>query len=363
MTSKIINISDDQYYRDFSDEAEAIGDVLSDKNILGIFIDAPKKVDGVLRDRLPILAVEHRTFDQGGKANFAKHATVIGIDHERNIAYANKAIEQEDNYVARAPVSLPGEPLETPEGSYAKYEVFDARTRLGFPWRAGRYSFYVALQDQIFGPLNTEITFPKGTGADQSGRAANAGAMSQLMSPLPGDPLPNYRALKESPSSPSALGIALTVALTNTLRNDTAIPLYGAFCLKPLVSEQLTPDAWRARIEAQSRDDKNVQAWLQTNRDEKLKQLEAAPSSVIPITLVILGSIDGFVTRFTVYAPSYSAVGSDGAVRGHFALDLLRIPGMRKTAQTYYIYALSGEVMEKPVVVVEIEAMPGSASF
>jgi len=352
MTSKVINISDDQYFHDFSDQIGAIEQELSRQNHLGIFVDGPKIIDGAAHDRLPILAIEHRTFEEGGKANFAKHAAVIGIDLDRNIVYANKAVEQEDNFIEEAPASLPGEALETPKGSYAKYEVFDARTRLGFPWRAGNYRFFVALQHQVFEPLNTVIALANDAGTQRTGGTA----LPTLISPLPEEPLPSFRSQKDSPQSPNAPGIAVTVAPTITLRGDATAPLYAAFSLKPLPSELVTPEEWRARVDEHSRQNKIVQNWLQTDHNERVKQLAITPSATIPITLVVLGSIDGFITSFTIRAPSYARIAADGTVRGNFALDLLRVPGIPKTAQTYYIYAVSGEILEKPVITEFVKA-------
>jgi hypothetical protein len=71
---------------------------------------------------------------------------------------------------------------------------------------------------------------------------------------------------------------------------------------------------------------------------------------VLAVSLLIVGADEAIPTVVRLLVPSTDRVPGAGAeVSGHFAVDLLELPGMPRVGQTYFVYALHGEHLAGPV--------------
>jgi hypothetical protein len=132
----------------------------------------------------------------------------------------------------------------------------------------------------------------------------------------PAQPLPSFRREDNSPDIPVEPGIALSVARVSVFAPGTRCVLAGSFRLA-IYPQQLV-------------------------RPPRLDE------AIVPITLLLTGSVDPDPKIVRLFVPSYEPVKSvDGGpvAVGYFAFDLCRMTNLLVTPQTWFIYAFSGEVM------------------
>ena len=75
-------------------------------------------------------------------------------------------------------------------------------------------------------------------------------------------------------------------------------------------------------------------------------------TAIVPITLLLTGSVDRSPQVIRLRVPSYTPVTTEGAqtvATGHFTLDLWQMANLGVTPQTFFIYAFSGPLMIGPV--------------
>ena len=360
MKNKVINISDDEYFSDFSHRVNAIKQDLSQQNIRGIFVDGPQKVDGTLHTHLPILVIEHRRFSEGDQSNFTKNAVLIGTDLTRNITYANSAIELKEGFLKEEPVTLPGAPHSVPKGTYATYYVADVRSRLGLPWLAGKYAFYIGLQDKIYNTVYSEIFFNKNTpqlSTSQLPYTTRPVTPFDIF-PLPEDDLLNFSRRKNSPELPTGKGVTISLGERNELKKSDDIPLFGSFKLSPKPHEVVNADDWKHAVEEISKisktsdtESKTLRDWLVADQAQRMVFIEKIPTALVPITLIVSSSEDGFITSYSITIPTYENISDQDTVSGHFSVNFSQIPFLSKKKQTYFVTVASNEGLEKPLVV------------
>jgi hypothetical protein len=81
---------------------------------------------------------------------------------------------------------------------------------------------------------------------------------------------------------------------------------------------------------------------------------EIKPTAIVTVNLLILGADDGHIATVALHVPVYGPISwepPDGElplVTGFFDLNLLRMPGISRTPQTYFLFAFSGDLMAGP---------------
>ena len=76
-------------------------------------------------------------------------------------------------------------------------------------------------------------------------------------------------------------------------------------------------------------------------------------TAVIPITLLLIGNIETGPWTIELRVPTFDPIPGGVAgtvVAGAFEIDLLSLPQMPRVPQTYFLRAISGEVITEPAM-------------
>ncbi|MCC7536349.1 MAG: hypothetical protein IT379_09055 [Deltaproteobacteria bacterium] len=310
-----------------------LDDRLSDAGFVGLRIAAPRLVPLGVRETFPLVVYHSATFEARRDASVEDQGAVVAVELLSNRTYAREPLLQRPERVkpTRVPPASPA-----PRGLIAQILVTELRERLGLPWTRGRYLVTALLRDEVSNRLVVEVDrSPVAHRDEEVERYLAAQRIERAPKdawPTPGDPYPHYRREPAHPPTPSDVGIAMTADRVSVRREGGAVPgsalgrcvVRGSFRL-PVLPHEVMPPAT-----ARSAGDR--------------------PTALVGIGLVILGSeeADPFVLQLRV--PSYDPIGPTArVVTGHFALDLLAMDEMPERAQTYFLYAFSGEEMAGPI--------------
>jgi len=334
MSGITIDYDDDQYYDDPFGGVAAVETRMEDEDFDGMVLGGPKFVDLKARDHVNLLAFRQTSIDEDADTPFDDHAVLVGVDLTRNRVWAGSAARMEENQI---PDTKKRDPMP---GTTFGYHLVNATGMLGMPWKPGQYLFTLLLRDQVTNRVEVEVGFP-GTGYQDEEVIKFVESQRPVMEaawPVPRaeSPFPTYERRDESPAVPDEPGIALSVSRVNVLKDGLVLPLYGSFRLALLTHEIVPP------VES-----------LNLTPEELEEQPVPRPMALVPVSLVIMGSEQGFITSTTIMAPIYEPVDpkAEGQiVTGHFALDMMRIRGMIQQGQTYFVYAVSGSILEPAVL-------------
>jgi hypothetical protein len=148
--------------------------------------------------------------------------------------------------------------------------------------------------------------------------------------PEPGDEIPTYQQQEASPELPAEPGLALAVERVSPLLPEARCPLRGSFRLPVRTCHIVKPE----------------------EGGEGGELPEEAPTAVVPINLLLTGSVDPTPQVVKLGVPSYTpleTVGDDTLATGYFTVDLCTLVDVTTTPQTYFIYAFTGEFMCGPL--------------
>lgn len=306
---------------------------LSEARFTGLRIAAPRLVPLGVRDTFPLVAYHSATFEERRSASFRDQGAVVAVDLLANLTYVREPILDKPERV-RARVDPPTTPA--PPGLISQIFVTELRERLMLPWTKARYLVTALLRDRVSNRLVVEVDRPPGAYRDEEvERFLEAQRIERAHKdpwPEPGTPYPHFHREPAHPAVPLGIGISLIADRVSVRREEGALAgsaigrceVRGSFRLPVLPHEVLEPTPGATGPQ---------------------------PTALVGIGLVILGAdeADPFVLRLRV--PSYSVDPTAGqpVVTGHFALDLLAMDEMPERAQTYFLYAFSGEEMAGPV--------------
>ncbi|MCC7536816.1 MAG: hypothetical protein IT379_11410 [Deltaproteobacteria bacterium] len=323
----------------------ALDDRLSDEGFTGLRIAAPRLVPLGVRETVPLLVYHSATFEERRRSSFDDHGAIVAIDVLSNVTYARSPVEHDGEEVKprRDPPTKPA-----PKGLTSQLFVTDLRDRLRLPWTRARYVVVALLRDQMSNRLVIEVDRPPGTFRDEEVErfleAQRVERADKDVWPEPGNPYPHFRREPAHPSVPQSVGISLVADRVSVRRPEGALPgsafgrcvVRASFRLPVLPHELLATSGESAP--------------------------GAAPTALVRIGLVILGADDGNPLVLRLRVPSFDPIvgGGQPVVTGHFALDLLAMDEMPERAQTYFVYAFSGEEMAGPVpaAVVDEASLP-----
>ncbi|HKP98658.1 MAG TPA: hypothetical protein VJ385_23205, partial [Fibrobacteria bacterium] len=132
-----------------------------------------------------------------------------------------------------------------------------------------------------------------------------------------------------SPDIPAETGIALSVQRVTVMRPDRPCVLNGSFRLP---ARALSPASAPA-----------------SGRDSRAQ----APAAIVSIGLLLTGSVNASPVVLNLNVPSHAPleqVGEETFATGYFTLDLCAHAPLAGVAQTYFLYAFSGEVTAGPAL-------------
>ncbi|MCB9761300.1 MAG: hypothetical protein H6739_15770 [Alphaproteobacteria bacterium] len=307
-------LTDAEYWDAPSDEPVRLMRALGQQGAEGVFLGLPARVPLEERQTLPLLTVCHGPAQTPIAWRLAQRGVVVVVDPEARLVLAGRV----------SPSPPPGPPGASPRtGTTMTRERIDLRAHLGLPWRPSRLRVCVLQRDQRTPWVETELV-PSGRRFQDPEIARHLALLKARMvprevDPLPGDPLPRYTADEDALAVPDTPGLALSADRVVVLEPGARCVLRGAF-----------------RVAARPQ--------------ELLPVGEAGqPTAIVGVTLVVIGADTPEPVTLRLRVPCFDAVDpEDPEVTGHFAMDLLAYPGLRKTPQTRFVYGFCGEHVGGP---------------
>lgn len=302
----------------------------------GILADAPRRVFTDLRKTLPAGIYHHGTARELANVSFVKHGALVLASESENRIYAASGRAVAANNPQR------GRKLTDPDliGDAAMSVAYSAELRscTGMSWRTGHYVLMAIIRDKVSNKVPVELMRTAGAYDDPAvrnyERELRARRNPPMIDPLPGSPLPSYRESPLSPELTEDACLLLEPQRIVDLKRDPRAILRGAFRTTAMPEEILKPDYLSP-------------LYLEKPREQK-------PTAIVAVNLLILGSDDGSLVTLTLHVPVYEAISwtpPDGelpAVTGFFNLNLLRLPGVSRSPQTYFLFAFRGALMSGP---------------
>jgi hypothetical protein len=328
MANGELGLRDDEFWGDYTRTGDEVLERLSERDFLGLVIDAPAVVAIDARATAPVVGWWIRTFREDRLFDAASQTVMCAVDLSTNEVRAGLALD-----TGKTPAEPPPPSDEDPgEGKLMEMIEADARSQVGLPWRPGRHAVTLLLQDKVSNTVTLQLVE-----ADvELGAVPPPETLPAPRAwPATGEvPWPSYQATPESPPLPDAVGINLAGGEVTVGGDDEPCLLRGSFRLPVLPHEHNRPP----------------------DRDEGASPegYEPAATAVVGIAIVLTGSdaVGPFMVPLRV--PSYTAYDAeqgDMPVTGYFTVDLLRMPSMPRSPMTYFAYAFSGEAVAGPVPV------------
>lgn len=334
MTQGQLGLSDEEFWTDPFKTRDDIEDKLLDEESEGFILDAPTHVPLAERDTFPVVLLRVSSLQNMRELVFRRCGLVVAIDITNNYTYANKAIQPRPNEPRPRPPSSAGPP---PQGFGGEAFCIDIRKSLDLPWKPREYIVTVILRDQVSNQVLVKLV-DTGSGYQDPEVASFIEEHRKKtgpppMWPEPGDPLPGYEKQPSSPAIPEEPGVVLSVERVTIIKEGISCVLHGSFRL-PVESAQI------------------VQPSPQQSTAGESEQSKPVPSAIVPITLVLTGSVVATPFIWRLMVPSFDPISEKEEtkeVTGYFAIDLCTLGTLTGLHQTYFIYAFSREVMTGPV--------------
>jgi len=328
MANGELSLRNDEFWGDYTRTTDEVLERLGERDFLGLVIDAPTRVVIDTRASAPVVGWWIRTFREDRLLDAASQTVICAVDLATNELRAGLALD-----TGKTPAEPPPPSEEDPgEGKLMEMIEADARRQIGLPWRPGRHAVTFLLQDKVSNTVTLHLV-------DSTGEPAPASPPIPLpaprVSPPTSDaPWPRYERTPESPPLPDAVGVNLACREVTVVGDAAPCLLRGSFRLSALAHERNRPPG--------------------PEEGAAPAGYDPSATAVVGITLVLTGSdaVGPFVLplRVPAYTP-YDPEGGDTTVTGYFALDLLRMPAMPRSAMTYFAYAFRGEMVAGPMPV------------
>jgi len=323
-------LSDDEFWTAPRRTAMAVAQRLWGEGRDVTAIDAPRSVPIDKRTTLPVVVYRAGSYRDLWALSFADRALITAVDLEQNRVFAGPVVNEADV----EPPAEPIDPDQAPKGDTTDSAVVDLREVVDLPWQPSTYVVTVILRDMVSNRVRVELGKSASTYHDDEVAkflaAHKAEATPPHIHPVPGDPLPSYGAIDGSPAVPDAPGISFAADRVVVLDQSARCVLRGAFRLPARSHEIVKPE----RREASGQGTGTT----------------PPPTAVVAITLLATGGDDATATLLRLDVPSWDPIDpANPIVTGHFALDLLSSSLLPHRAQTYFLYAFSGDAMVGPV--------------
>lgn len=297
----------------------------------GVLVDAPTRVVLDARTTLPAGIYHLGAIKEVSTVSFDRHGIITVMDCAENRLYVARGRDlRVDTEVVEEP---PADRDSLPGGNMSTGIPVDLKKVLQLPWKPSKLLYAAMIRGNASNRAPIELRKSDAAYEDPAvakhQQAELAKRNPQQVWPRPGKPIPTYVKLNDSPILPTVQGVRMSVDRVVDLKKAVTCKLSGSFRLPALPQELVKPDF----------------------KDPEAPASEPKPGAIITVTLVITGADDGSVMVVPLRLPSYEkpAAGAAPVFTGHFAIDLLALQGMNRKAQTYFLYAFSGEFMSDPV--------------
>jgi hypothetical protein len=328
-----LGLLDEEFWADLESRSGKIAGGLRAAGFFGTRIAAPAFVSLAQRDSVPVAVCRVATLADAAKVDITLRALATAVDLDTGDVRASRAF-YEDNEEPFEAVPAPPEYAAAidpkPVGTTAEVMQFDARERLGVPWRPATYLVTLVVLDQVSNRRKVTLQTSPSTYEDPAVKEFLEKERLRIGPPpagpraAEGEPFAHFRKRPESPPPPAKPGIAMAAPRVFVLGSATSCLLSGSFRV-PLARHQIVPPG-----------------------------PGDAGGAVVPLSLLLTGSKHAEPTTIAMQVPIFDAIDSGAppeTVVGYFAVELLHVEGVADSPQTFFVHAFSGEVLGGPLAV------------
>ncbi|KMQ50140.1 hypothetical protein CHISP_2910 [Chitinispirillum alkaliphilum] len=329
MERDYIKLSDNQFFSNPLVDRNKIDRAMFFDDFTGIVIGSPYMVNIERRSSLPLVSFNRRSFDDNAKFSSRRFSVVVTIDLDRGFLYWNMMEYLPDNVILfPMPDDLKSEAPSRPKGSSTQVHSIDLRERLGVEWQPSNLLTTVFLYDQY---SNRQLTtlFTKDQPDSESISEFATNELSQLMDVSPSDVIPVTPKEENPLPEPSEKGLVITTDEKFYLNKNEPLIISGSFLIPVFPHERTTPENGESPI-----------------------------SAVIPLALIISGSVDGCLGVFQLHVPVIETImeSEDKSIAsGFFRISLSDHINISLSEQSYTIFAMSRQFLSEPLTIEVIE--------
>jgi hypothetical protein len=285
---------------------------------------------------LPLAILRVRKAQGGSPVDFRSMAVVAAWDMNlqrlsARLAFPKAPPAPAPKRPAGKPASLGDSFSKDASAMISEASTLDLAARLRLPLAGGEYVISLLCLDKSSNQCRTKLIDSSAYRDEAAEEYLRAYREEQLgpprIHPEAGKGLTAYGRQPKSPEIPAEVGIALLAQRVTVIRADRPCLLQGSFRLP--VRTRPSPVEPGAGAQAQ------------------------APTAIVPIGLLLTGSVDATPVILNINAPSNAPLekaGEEWIATGYFALDLCAHARLSGIVQTYFLYAFSGEVMSGPAL-------------
>lgn len=308
-----------------------------------LVIDAPRIVDVSGPASVPVPVFYALLQKDSWGVELARDAVIVSSRLEDRGCWAltirKMTGEDDEDLPDPSKLARPSGPPPEPERLEEQFMVTNLRETPMIPWERGTYDTRVIVRDRVSNEVRSKIQDPPQAYEDPevarflASQRQTAG-IPRPVHPSPGDPLPSYGKRPDSPAVPAAPGIAFELPRI-VLVQEGASALLRLSLRLPVLRGEHVPPAPPPPPDAPPRPPR--------------------PTAIVPVHLLLTGSEEPEPLLLTIRVPVWTSL--DPALEGqeatgHATLDLFKLyrPLTEAKAQTFFVYALSGEVFQGPVL-------------
>ena len=312
----------------------------------GFLIDAPEIVDFEGRSSIPVPVFYAMKQKDSWGIELLRDGVIVASRLEDRGCWAGtvRKMTGEDDETLPDPASLlrPSGPPPKPDKIEEQFVVANLRETPQIPWERGTYEARVLIRDQVSNAVRSVIQDPPPPFNDPevakflAARKAPPPAPAPV-SPKPAVPFPSYVKEEDSPEIPAEVGISFSLPRVVILELGARAIVKLSFRLAEMPGDVVLPAV------------DPITAML-------VEPVASPPTAIVPLHLLLTGSLESDPALLHLRVPVWDSIDENapGAreVTGHVTLDLFQLypPLMQGKAQTFFVYAISGEIFEGPVL-------------
>jgi hypothetical protein len=322
-----LGLSDNKFWGDASALEERAMAPFEESELVGLFLDGPKRASVQTRADVPLVVVRAASIKENTSISLQRRGVLVSTRLESDETWAALAFRQPNKPRRATPRRNPD---TLPEGRAVKASRVVLNERIPeVAARSGTWATSFLLFNQHSNQVTTRVEAKQGSKARTQGQGAASARFTPPPVPPTDAPDHPYQARPDSPALTGQASIALASANKTEPAPGKAWMLRGSLLLpvltRDLVSKKLGRDLG-----------------------------DPPPVAVLPVTILLTGDDDAepilLPLRVPIHQPLEGAKGQSLA-RGHFALDLRALLGDQLVPQTYAVWALSRQQISAPIVV------------
>ncbi|MCA8960750.1 MAG: hypothetical protein KDC38_09565, partial [Planctomycetes bacterium] len=296
-------------------------------------IGAPHRIGLDRHESMPLALLRVKRLHDEGAVSLVESAIVAAMELDSGRLFAAPAFRRSST--ATAPAKRRGA-LGGDDAMVSEGRTVDLRQRLGIPQAPGRYLVRAFLRDRVSNVQSMEVVDsldfddPSVVAHHREQRLRKLVPTLRDVAPTPGQPLPSFYALPESPPLPKGLGITIQLPRVVTVEDKARCLARGSFRV-PILEHDIVQGRVAERGHSSMWD---------------------SVVALARIHLLCIGTQQREPIVISLGVPTFTSMNEDDdtfTATGHFALDLGPALGVTTRAQTFFIHAMSTTIDMPPL--------------